>query len=129
MTVSMDDTLEKIKSLFTQHKFHHVLVLDEGRLIGVISDRDVLKQISPYVGTMAEDNRDLNTLKKRAHQVMSRKIVSISKSVGVEKAAQLLLTEDISCLPVLSESGGVEGILTRHDLLNYYVFKKDKVAV
>jgi acetoin utilization protein AcuB len=129
MTVSMDHTLGQIKALFLEHKFHHVLVLDEGKLMGVISDRDVLKQISPYVGTIAEENRDLNTVKKRAHQIMSRKIISIPPDADIEDAAQMLLKEDISCLPVLSESSDIEGIITRHDLLHYYVFQKDQVEV
>jgi acetoin utilization protein AcuB len=43
ITIGMDDTLGQIQELFKKHKFHHVLVLEDEELIGVISDRDVPK--------------------------------------------------------------------------------------
>ena len=47
VTVSLDDTLEKIKGIFDQIGFHHVLALGGSKLYGVISDRDVLRHLSP----------------------------------------------------------------------------------
>ena len=38
VTVHMDDTLERIRDMFQESKFHHLLVIDEGKLVGVISD-------------------------------------------------------------------------------------------
>ncbi len=40
-TVSMDDRLSVIKDIFEQAHFRHLLVLEEGELVGVISDRDL----------------------------------------------------------------------------------------
>jgi len=121
ITVQMDDTLEQIKELFATHKFHHVLVLEEDSLVGIISDRDVLKNISPYVHTAGANVHDLNTLKKKAHQIMHRSIKSIYKEMSVEDASDMLLREKVSCLPVLSASRQIEGLITWRDLLKYYV--------
>ena len=41
--VAPDDTLAQVKQIFDQMKFHHLLVVDHGVLVGVISDRDLLK--------------------------------------------------------------------------------------
>lgn len=43
--INMDDPLNKAKRLFEEHGFHHLLVLEKGRLVGVISDRDLLKRL------------------------------------------------------------------------------------
>jgi len=117
VTVEMDETLERVREIFEQHRFHHLLVVSGHRLMGVISDRDLLKSISPYVGTLSETARDVATLQKRAHQIMSRKPISVPKDVTVQTAAETLLTNNISCLPVTNEDGAVVGILTWKDVL------------
>ena len=61
ISVSMDHTLKKIQDLFESANFHHLLVIEDNSLIGVISDRDVLKSISPYAGTASELPRDAGT--------------------------------------------------------------------
>ena len=120
VTVDMDASLKMIYEIFDKKKFHHLLVTEEDELRGVISDRDVLKVISPFLNTLAEQDRDLTTLKKRAHQIMSRKPITITKDTSSEEAAHLLLRENISCLPVLSSDGKIDGIITWKDLLKAY---------
>lgn len=121
VTVMMDDTLDQIRHLFSENKFHHVLVLDEESLVGLISDRDVLKQISPHADSEGADARATKSLHKKAHQIMTRALVSVSKDTSVEEACEILLQKGISCLPVLSSSKEVEGILTWRDMLKYFV--------
>jgi acetoin utilization protein AcuB len=117
VTVGMDDSLAHIRDVFKQHRFHHLLVVSGNRLMGVISDRDLLKSISPFVDTTSETTRDLATLQKRAHQIMSRKPISVAKDATLEKAVETLLKNNISCLPVTNEDGDVVGLLTWKDLL------------
>ncbi len=117
VTVDMDTTLKTICSIFEKKRFHHLLVIEEEKLIGVISDRDVLGAISPFLNTLAEQARDLSTLKKRAHQIMSRKPITITKDTDLKDAARIMLRENISCLPVVSLDGGIEGIVTWKDFL------------
>jgi len=121
ITIGMDDTLEHIQKLFEKHKFHHVLVVEEGELLGVISDRDVLKEISPHINTLSEDSRALQTLKKKAHQIMTRTPITAEKHTRMEDAAKLMLDKVISCLPIVSESGQIEGILSMKDIMRYYI--------
>ena len=120
VTVEMDDTLAVLWEIFDNVKFHHLLVIEDGRLRGVISDRDLLKASSPFVNTFAEQKRDLTLLKKRAHQIMSRKPITISKEATSEEASQLMLRKNISCLPVVSSDGSIDGIITWRDLLASY---------
>ena len=120
ITVNMDITLMVICRIFEKEKFHHLLVMEDNILFGVISDRDVLKALSPFLNTLAEQVRDLLTLKKKAHQIMNRNPITITKEASLENAAQLMLKNTISCLPVVSPDGHVEGIITWKDLLKVY---------
>ncbi|MDT7042440.1 CBS domain-containing protein [Candidatus Nitronereus thalassa] len=117
VTVDMDDTLARIRDVFKQHRFHHVLVVSGNRLMGVISDRDLLKSISPFIDTLSETTRDLATLQKRAHQIMSRKPISVAQDTTLEDAVETLLQHNISCLPVTNKDGAIVGVLTWKDLL------------
>jgi len=117
ITVGMDTFLNTMCEIFEKEKFHHLLVLEDNELCGVISDRDLLKALSPFLNTTAEQNRDLWTLKKRAHQIMSREPITVSEDVNVDEAVQLMIRKNISCLPVMSSDGQIKGIVTRTDLL------------
>jgi acetoin utilization protein AcuB len=119
-TIDMDISLAAILGIFDDKKFHHLLVIDDGELCGVISDRDVLKALSPFVNTPSEQGKDLNTLRKRAHQIMIRKPTTITKEASAKDAVRLMFQKGISCLPVVSSDGQIEGIVTRKDLLQAY---------
>ena len=115
-TVSMDDRLSVIKDIFEQAHFRHLLVLEEGELVGVISDRDLFRAISPYLDSEAEMNRDTETLTKRAHQIMSRQLITIASHLTVRDGVKLMLEKGVSCLPVL-ENGTLVGIISWKDFL------------
>jgi acetoin utilization protein AcuB len=117
VTVGMDDSLEVVQNIFRRVRFHHVLVVDQDRLLGIISDRDLLKAVSPYVGTLSETPRDIATLSKRVHQIMSRNPVTIRPSTTIQEAGQLMIQQGVSCLPVLSAEETVLGLVTWKDLL------------
>jgi len=119
--VKMDDTIGTIREIFENVKFHHLLVMEGKKIIGIISDRDVLKAISPFLGTLSEHNYDLATLNRKAHQIMAHKPVTVYKDMSIKMAANILLNNNISCLPVVSPEGDIEGIVTWKDILRYYI--------
>ena len=118
VTVEMDDRLAAISDIFDNVRFHHILVVTRGgRLRGVISDRDVLKHLSPFLGTPSEQTRDTTLLRKPAHQIMTRKPVTATPQTPVAKAADIFIHDKISCLPVTDADGTVLGIVTWRDIL------------
>ncbi len=120
VTVEMDDSLLEVQRIFANVRFHHLLVIENDRLVGIISDRDLFKALSPFVGTLAELPRDATVLKRKAHQIMSRNPVGVSATDTVDQGVALLFEHGLSCLPVVSEDGKVEGIVTWQDLLRAY---------
>ena len=87
VTVEMDDTRLIISMIFENVKFHHLLVVENRKLVGIISDRDFLRAISPFLKTACETTRDLDTLKKSAHQIMSRNPITVYPETSIETAA------------------------------------------
>ena len=117
-SVRMDAELEEIASLLERYDFRHLPVLGEdGKVMGIISDRDVLAHTSPFVGKAAEREMDAATLSKKAHQVMTRRPIVISPDHTLVDAAQLMNDNKVNCLLVIDEADQLQGVLTTSDLL------------
>ena len=120
VTVEFDDRLSTVKDIFDNAKFHHLLVVEAGTLFGVVSDRDLLKSISPNIGTNRYTPRDLETLDKPVHSVMTRKPITLRKTSSVGDAIHLFNTHAISCIPIVDQDDKVLGILTWRDILKNF---------
>ena len=117
VTVELDDRLEAVKEIFDTMSFHHLLVVDEHKkLSGVVSDRDLLRALSPYVGSATETARDLATLNKRVHQIMTRRPITLRPQSSIGEAVDLLLTHRISCVPIVDDEFKPVGIVSWRDL-------------
>jgi len=117
ITIEVDEHLRKARHLFAQHGFHHLPVVEGRKLVGVISDRDLLRSVSPFISKLSERTQDMATLNRRVHQIMTRKLVTVSREATVEDAAQVMLENHVSCLPVVTEDRRAAGIVTWRDLM------------
>ncbi len=121
VTVEMDDTLNVVKEIFDHTHFHHLLVSENGKLMGVISDRDFFKAISPNLDTAAETTLDLATLNKKAHQIMSRKPITLGAEQDVYEAIAVFQNHRISCIPIVNNKGCAVGIVSWRDIFRRMV--------
>lgn len=125
MTVKMDDNLYRVHEIFQKHKFHHVLVVDGKTLLGVISDRDLLKAVSARIGSSSADVRDLASFQKKVYQIMSRNLITINQDDTVLQAVRLFNRHPISCLPVVDENAQWVGIVSWRDIFKQIEQRKD----
>lgn len=117
VTVEPDDTLATVREIFEQLKFHHLPVVENYALVGLVSDRDLLKALSPHLGSAAETSRDLATLNKRVHQVMRRELVTLPVTAQLQDAVRLFNREHVSCIPILDDQRRPLGVLTWRDVM------------
>ena len=104
VTVQPNDALECAYQKMKTGRFRQVPVLDRGKLIGIVTDRDMRQ----YLGHLDRTN---------VEAVMSPLPLFVCPSTPVEQAAQLLVTNKIGSLPVV-ESGELVGIITASDMLH-----------
>ncbi len=124
VTVEMDDSIQTICEVFNNFEFHHILVVEDWKLVGVISDRDLIKAVNPFLDTSSEKKHGAITLDKKAHEIMSRNLITVDVETSMEKASDLLLENYISCHPVLSSQGIVEGVVTWKDIIKLLLKEK-----
>ena len=121
VSVSPEETMEVMRKLLKSHKIHHLLVLEQQQLIGIISDRDILRTISPYVGTRVESEKDTFTLTRKAHQIMTSNPVTISPHATIQQAAKCLIDNKVSLLPVVNDKQQAVGVLSWKDVLKFLI--------
>ena len=114
----------ELLNIIEHHGFHHIPVVDEeDHLLGIVSDRDVSKHVSPFLGTEDEREVDRESLNITASTIMSSDPITISENSRIKTASILLLEHKFSCLPVMDdEDERMVGIITWKDILNYYVY-------
>jgi acetoin utilization protein AcuB len=117
VTVELDDSLAMVKEIFDNLKFHHLLVVESDKLVGVVSDRDLLKALSPNLGTISATLNDEATLNKRVHHIMTRKLVTLYPDAAISDAVNLFNTHKISCIPIVDNAFRPLGIVSWRDLL------------
>jgi acetoin utilization protein AcuB len=118
VTVELDDSLEAVKEIFDSTRFHHLLVVGQGKkLEGVVSDRDLLRALSPFLGSLSENARDVATLRKHVHQIMTRNPVTLPPEASVESAIDAMLAHPISCVPIVDPKFKPVGIVSWRDVL------------
>ena len=116
-TIKMDDSLGHIQKLFNHSPFHHLLVVSNQKLVGIISDRDLFKALSPNLGTGHENTKDLACLRKKAHQIMARHPITLLASDKVQEAIKIFNAHSISCIPITDKEGKPIGMLSWRDIL------------
>lgn len=124
VTIEMDDKLSVVKEIFEKIDIHHLLVIEEKKVFGVVSDRDLYKALSPSIGTMTETPKDAATLNKRVYQIMSRKPVVLGPDATIEEAIDAFNHHTISCIPIVDHEMKPLGIITIRDILKALGEKK-----
>ena len=127
VTVKLDDSLATVKELFDSGGFHHLLVESKGVLYGVISDRDLLQAVSPFIGSDFETRRDQATLNKRVHQIMTRQPVTLSEDSDVFDAIAVFEEHRVSCIPIVDHERRIQGIVSWRDILSLLHRNRDKL--
>ena len=110
--VRSDDSVLELVRIFHEKQFRHLLVIDEKHeLLGVVSDRDVVRCFGP---TDFPDQTLLAGIRTEA--VMSPDVITIDADASVVAAIDRMHEQGVSCLPVL-DGNKLAGIVTTSDLL------------
>lgn len=121
ITITDDTSMMKAIHLMKQNRFRRLPVLQEGRLVGIVSDRD-LKEASPSKATTLDVHELYYLLSElQVRDIMTWDPITVSPNDTVEHAAQIMLENTISGLPVINEKGEVVGILTQSDVFRAFM--------
>src|SRR5947209_12813189 len=104
VTLSPEASVAEALTLCRERRIRHIPVVEKGRLVGIVSDRD-LRDASPVLGD-PERTRTLQEI--RVGDVMTREVIMVDSQESIENAAKELYEQNIQSLPVVGE-GDVTG--------------------
>ncbi|MBI4525059.1 MAG: CBS domain-containing protein [Deltaproteobacteria bacterium] len=117
---SIHDAIEKMK----KGGFRHLPVVDDrGRLIGMLSDRDI-RLVRPSLAFVSHEDAALQLWSTAVRQAAVFDPVTIQPDAPLEQAAELMLRWEIGGLPVVDQKGSLAGIITYTDLLREFIARK-----
>jgi acetoin utilization protein AcuB len=121
ITVDEDASIMKASKLMKQNAIKHLPILRKGRLVGIVSDRE-LKEATPSKATTLDIHEMYHLLDQiKVKSLMPKQLFTITPGETMEKAAAVMLKRNISALPVLDPHGALQGIITKGDIFKAFV--------
>jgi len=114
ITVGPEDNLELAKQLLEEHKVEHLPVVEDNKLVGIISYYDLWAL-----------NKDLKEYSKiKVKEIMTRKVVHLEPNDKIGTATEVLLHHLFQAIPITDSEKNLVGIVTNLDIL-WYAYKKE----
>ncbi len=107
VTVHPEDTLEVVKKLLFEKRFHHLPVVENKKLVGIVTSWDLIRYNKKF------EEYD----KHKVHEIMTRKIATLGPDESIGAAAMIFLKHLFHGLPIIDDENNLLGIITTHDLL------------
>jgi CBS domain-containing protein len=122
-TIKYTATVEELIQLFREKMFRHVPVInEEHKIVGIISDRDVLRFISGIADEEAE--QPLTREEKMVQPIESlvkTRVLTASLDTQIRQIARILFEQRVGAMPIVNDLGMLHGLITRSDILKALV--------
>jgi len=117
VTLRADDRLDLADDIMRLGRVRHLPVLDGERLVGILSNRDLLA--ASLSKAMDFDPTERRTFMRSVdvREVMTKEVATVAPELPLIQAARLMIRRQFGCLPVVNERGALIGLLTETDLL------------
>jgi len=116
-TLSRFSSLADARQLMSENKFRHVPVVDDGELLGVVSQRNVLAHGNADALAVGKEELLENEKGILLADIMTSDLITIGPKTSIRSAAQLILKHKVGCLPVINNEGKMAGIVTDTDFV------------
>ncbi len=113
VTIHPEEPLTTVKELFSGKRIHHLPVVENGKLIGLITTADLL-----WLNIAFDEYSNI-----KVRDVMTKKLATLEPTDKIGSAAELFLLNRFHAVPICTD-GNLIGIVTSFDILKYE-FKKE----
>lgn len=116
--VKPNDTMEEVRKIFEKRGFHHVPVVQGGKLVGLVSYSDYLQLIR----NVFDNSQEIRTNERVLHatvveDVMTKNVLCLNQNDSAETALRIFKANQFHSLPVVDDQHRLVGIITTYDLM------------
>jgi len=122
ITASPDETIQHVKERLLKYGFHHIPVVAQGKVVGMISQSDIQlmeHHFTLFHTTEAERSNQQIFTTILAREIMATPVMQISGDEPISKAVDIFLANILHALPVINDKSQLIGIITPVDLLHF----------
>ena len=118
VTLRPNDSLQLASDLISLGRLRHIPVVDNGKLLGLVSERDLMGRAPDRI--LNDENRNRAALLKSLmiKEIMQRRLITVEPDTPIREAAHLMAERKIGCLPIV-DNGDLVGLVTTTDVLRY----------
>jgi acetoin utilization protein AcuB len=120
ISVTPDTPINDALAMFKTEHIRRAPVMKEGKLVGIISEGDLLNAAPSSATTLSVWETHYLISKVKVKEVMSKKVITVAKDTPIEEAARLMADKKIGGLPVV-DSDRVVGMITETDLFKVFL--------
>lgn len=117
-TLREEDVLGSVDAVMSMDRIRHLPVLSEGKVVGVVSQRDLFRSALGTALALGIRRPDELMRSLIVRDIMSSPAVTVAPDAYVQEAARTMAERKIGCLPVVEE-GRLVGIVTETDIYRY----------
>jgi len=125
-TVEQHDLIDRVFFLIHYENIRHLPVVEDGKVIGIISDRDLYKALGPknnsrvIESATSSNSAELHVAPQKVRHIMHRGVKTVSRNTSASDAASLMARNRIGALPVVDKNNKLVGILSATDILRVF---------
>ena len=118
VTLGPDDTLELASNVISLGRIRHIPVVEDGRLVGLVSERDLLGTATGRLFGLKQKSKSALLKTVPVKDVMKKRVVTVAADTPIKDAARLMADKKIGCVPVVDDRTLV-GLVTTTNILRY----------
>ncbi|MCX7088034.1 MAG: CBS domain-containing protein [Methylococcales bacterium] len=123
-TVKENDLIDRVFFLINYEKIRHLPVVEKGKVIGIISDRDLYKSLGPKSNSNVIDGlaktSELQVVETRVRNIMRRGVITTTPDALLSVVAGIMAEHKIGALPVIDSNNKLVGIVSATDILRVF---------
>jgi adenylylsulfate kinase len=125
ITVTPDTSVTEARALMTKERIRHLLVTENDRLVGLITDRDVRLSLPSPATSLSVWELNYLLARLTVRETMTKAVITVDPDRDARDAARIMLDHKIGALPVL-EGTRLVGIVTETDLVRAFAESGDR---
>lgn len=120
ISVTPDTPINDALAMFHKEHIRRAPVMKDGKLVGIVSERDLLNASPSPVTTLSIWEMNYLISKVTVARVMTKKVITVDEDTPIEEAARIMADKKLGGVPVMSQ-GKVVGIITETDLFKIFL--------
>lgn len=114
-TVTRQTTMRELEALFEKHDFNAFPVVEEGKMVGLVTKFDFLKTFAFTTGQMLPHYDEL--MSRTAGEAMTEAVVHVEPAAPLTRVLQLMVNLKARSFPVVAPDHHLVGIISREDIM------------